>query len=80
MILQLEATSLFSDIAQMGMVFTVLVAIIVVLGRRVIKLEKKIDDLNNERFKEVAESTLLLKDATEAMKEVSKTRCKYDND
>ena len=72
MILQVEATGLFSDVAQLGIVFTLLVAIIVVLGRRVVKLEKVIEGMHLENKTEAKEQILIIKGASEAMKKVAK--------
>lgn len=76
-ILQVEATGLFSEIAQLGIVFTLLVAIIVVLGRRIMKLEKKIEEMTEERFEQIKDNAIIIKDATSAMRDMAHTRCNY---
>lgn len=77
--LQVESTGLFTDIAQQGIAFGILVAIIIVLARRVMKLEKQIEQMTNDRFKEIGENTIILTNATTAMTEMAKTRCNYED-
>ena len=73
MILQVEeSVSLFTEIAQLGVVFTLLIAIIFVLGRRVMNLEKKIEEMIGLEKLEAKENILIIKNATDAMTEVAK--------
>ena len=67
----LQISELFSDIAQLGIVFALLVAIIFVLGRRVVKLENEKDATMLERLEETKQNVLIIKDATDAMTKVS---------
>lgn len=67
----LQISELFSDIAQLGIVFALLVAIIFVLGRRVVKLENEKDATMLERLEETKQNVLIIKAATDAMTAVS---------
>lgn len=66
-----EAAGLFSDVAQLGTVFALLVAIILVLGWVVNKLVKKNELLVNERRESEKESILIIKGATDAMLQIA---------
>lgn len=68
----LQIDGMFTSIAQQGIAFTLLIIIIYVLGRRVAKLEKKIEDMIAEEKKEAKENILIIKGATEAMQLVAK--------
>lgn len=73
MLLQIkESVGLFSDVAQLGVVFGLLVAIIFVLARRVIKLETKIEEMIEVEKAEAKENILIIKNASDAMQEVAK--------
>lgn len=58
--------------AQQGVAFAVLVGVIVVLARRVIQLETRIDGLIDERHETMKEVIIVIKDATEAIKRTIK--------
>lgn len=66
------ATNFLSEIVQAGIAFTIMVVIIVVLARRVLKLEKKIEEMIADEKKDAKENILIIKGATEAMQKVAK--------
>lgn len=68
----LQVSEIFTEIAQLGIVFAILVAIIFVLARRVNKLENENKELVIERLTEAKEIVVILKDATDSMNRVSK--------
>lgn len=74
----MEPTTFLTDIAQQGIAFGLMGLIIVVLARRVIKLEKKIEDMTDTRFDEVKDNAVIIKNATEAMRDMAHTRCNYE--
>ena len=61
--------SFFTDIAQQGIAFALLAVIIIVLARRVLSLEKEKKDLIDERRESERESILIVRDATEVMRD-----------
>ena len=61
--------SFFTDIAQQGIAFGLLTVIIIVLARRVLSLEKEKKDLIDERRESERESILIVRDATEVMRD-----------
>jgi membrane protein implicated in regulation of membrane protease activity len=61
--------SFFTDIAQQGIAFGLLAVIIIVLARRVLSLEKEKKDLIDERRESERESILIVRDATEVMRD-----------
>lgn len=58
--------------AQQGVAFAVLVGVIIVLARRVLQLETRVDNLIDERHETMKEVILVIKDATEAIKRTVK--------
>ena len=68
----LQVSEIFLDIAQLGIVFALLVAIVFVLGRRIVKLENENKELVVERLESTKEIIIILKDATDSMNRVSK--------
>lgn len=64
--------SMLTPIAQQGIAFGLLIVIIIVLAKRVQSLEKKIDAIIDERRESEKESILIIRDATEAMKQIVK--------
>ena len=78
-LLQAEAAGFFDAMMQQGIAFGLMALIIFVLARRIVKLEKKIDDMIDEKMVEAKENTIIIKEATEAMKQHSKVKCNYES-
>ena len=77
-LLQTEAAGLFDALMQQGILFGFMGLVIYVLARRIKVLEKKIDDMMDDKIAETKEHTLIIREATEAMK--AKTTCNYEAD
>jgi membrane protein implicated in regulation of membrane protease activity len=74
----IEPNGILTEVVQQGIAFAILVVIIIVLARRVIKLENKIEEMIDTRFEEVKDNAIIIKDATSAMKDMAHTRCNYE--
>lgn len=79
-LLQQEATGIFGALMQQGILFGFMGFVIFILARRVVQLEKKIENMTEDKFEEIKDNTLLIQNATNAMTKVAKTRCKYDEE
>lgn len=77
-LLQAETAGFFDAMMQQGIAFGLMSLVIIVLARRIIKLEAKIDGMIEDKFEEAKEQAIIIKDATEAMKESNKNKCHYD--
>jgi membrane protein implicated in regulation of membrane protease activity len=64
-----EVTGFFDAMMQQGIAFGLMALIIYVLGRRVVKLENDNKDLINSQIDAIKEHTIILKEATEAIKQ-----------
>ena len=67
-----EAAGFFDAMMQQGIAFGLMMLIIIVLGRRVLSLEKKIDSMVAEEKADAKESILIIKGATDAMRKVAR--------
>lgn len=64
--------SLFTNAAQLGVAFSLLVGIVFVLAKRVLTLEKKIENLTDEKFEIYKEVLEISNESTNTMKSVIK--------
>jgi membrane protein implicated in regulation of membrane protease activity len=57
----IEPNGILTEVVQQGIAFAILVVIIIVLARRVIKLENKIEEMIDTRFEEVKDNAIIIK-------------------